>query len=239
MAKLNEDDIVLATVTRIQGNTVFLEIEVEGEKIEGTMIFAEVSPGRIRNIREFVSPGKKVACKVLRIKGNHVELSLRRVTGKEREEMQERHKKSMMLNNMLKTVFKDKTLKVLDKIKEKYEPSEFLDEARENPDILKLIAKNSELEQLKKIFAEKREKEKEVKKTISLKSHSESGLYDIQQTLSEKEENLNIYYEGSSRFSIVAKAKTYKDANSLMEKTLDKIKQNSKKHHVQLEIKEK
>src|SRR3989344_6887421 len=47
---------------------------------------SEVSPGRIRNLRDFVTEGKKIVCKVLRIdrlKG-HIDLSLRRVNQAQR-----------------------------------------------------------------------------------------------------------------------------------------------------------
>ena len=86
--ELREDDVVMCTVKEIEGTTVFLEIEGNGT---GTMVMSEVAAGRIRNLREYVFPKKKVVCKVFKIaNGGHIELSLRRVTGKEREEAQER-----------------------------------------------------------------------------------------------------------------------------------------------------
>ena len=91
--ELKEDDIILCIVKRIEGTTVFLDIEDNGNLIQGTMIFSEVSPGRIRNIREYVVPNKKVVCKILRIRDGHPELSLRRVTAKEREFILEIYKK--------------------------------------------------------------------------------------------------------------------------------------------------
>ena len=78
---------MLCTVKRVEGTTAFLEIE-NFPGVQATMIFSEVSPGRIRNIRDFVVPKKKIVCKVLRIsdRGN-IELSLRRVTQKEKKEV--------------------------------------------------------------------------------------------------------------------------------------------------------
>ncbi len=133
MEKLNENDVILCTVKRIEKTTVFLEIDGYGQ---GTMIFSEVSPGRIRNIREYVVPNKKIVCKVLRIKDGHPELSLRRVKAKERDEVLDTHKKEKILANILKPVMKGKTPEILEKIKEKYQLAEFLDEARENPDLI-------------------------------------------------------------------------------------------------------
>ena len=47
MKELKEDGIFLCTVKRIEGTTVFLDIEANGAAVQGAMIFAEVSAGRI------------------------------------------------------------------------------------------------------------------------------------------------------------------------------------------------
>lgn len=236
--KLEEDDVVLCTVKRIEGTTVFLEAEVNSHIIQGTMIFSEVSPGRIRNIREYVSPGKKIVCKVLRIKAGHPELSLRRVTAGEREYITEKHKKENILTNSLKPVLGENTPSILQKIKEKYELSDFLDEARENPKIIEKYVTKSQAEQLAKIFAEKKEKEKQVKITFLINSQSESGLKDIQKVLDIRQENAEIYYLGSSKFTLSIRAKSYRDANAEMETLLEEIKEKAKKLNVNLEVKE-
>ncbi|MCH7567888.1 MAG: hypothetical protein IIA87_00535 [Nanoarchaeota archaeon] len=233
---LKEDDVVLCTVKRVEGTTVFLEIEENGQ---GNMIFSEVSPGRIRNIRDFVVPNKKIVCKVLRIKPGNIELSLRRVTAKERKEVLERYKKEKILTNMIKPILKEKTPDILEKIKEKYELADFVEEVRESPKTIEIIKKfvpKSKLEELKKIFfSVKHYKEKEVKEIIKLKTNSESGLDDIKKIL--KTDKAEIRYLGSSKFSILVKAKDYKIANSIMEKVLEEIKEKAKKLKVQLEVK--
>src|SRR3989344_5637544 len=89
--EIKEDESALCTVTRIESAAVFVNIEEYNQ--EGTITLSEISPGRIRNIREFVSIGKKIVCKVLRKQGNHIELSLRRVSAKERDEILNRYKK--------------------------------------------------------------------------------------------------------------------------------------------------
>jgi len=234
MEELKENDVVLCTVKRIERTTVFLDIEGYGQ---GTMIFSEVSPGRIRNIREYVVPNKKIVCKVLRIKEGHPELSLRRVKAKERDEVLETHKKEKILANILKPVIKEKTLEILEKIKEKYQLAEFLDEARENPDLIETFVTKTQATELKKIFAEKKEKEKEVSKIITLKSNKESGLKDIKKSLKTNEARIN--YLGSAKFSVIVKEKNYKDANSKLDKIIEEIKIKAKSFGIKFEIKEK
>src|SRR3989337_26635 len=102
---LEEGDIVLCTVDRIVGTTVFVHIEGNGE---GSIVLSQVAPGRIRNIRDYVVPKKKIVCKVLRISGDRIDLSFRRVTQKEQKELKERNKQERSFASILKTVIKDK-----------------------------------------------------------------------------------------------------------------------------------
>ena len=60
-----EGDLVLCTVTSVQFHSVFVDMDEYGKG--GMIHISEVSPGRIRNIRDFVKEGKKIVCKVLRI----------------------------------------------------------------------------------------------------------------------------------------------------------------------------
>src|SRR3989344_3656482 len=75
-----EGDIITCTVKEISYHTVFVKLD-EYENLEGMIHISEISPGRIRNLRDFVKEGKRIVCKVLKIRDkSHIELSLRRVT---------------------------------------------------------------------------------------------------------------------------------------------------------------
>ena len=76
-----EGDIALCTVTAIKGHSVFARMD-EYKDLVGMIHVSEVSPGRIRNIRDFVKEGKTIICKVLKTYPDrgHVDLSLRRVS---------------------------------------------------------------------------------------------------------------------------------------------------------------
>ena len=73
-----ESELVLCTVTSVQYHSVFVELDEYSKN--GMIHISEVSPGRIRNIRDFVKEGKKIVCKVLRInrEKGYIELSIRR-----------------------------------------------------------------------------------------------------------------------------------------------------------------
>ena len=89
--QIEEGLAVLCTVTKIIGTTVFVKIEDNGE---GTIMTSEIAPGRIRNLRDYVVPNKKIVCKILSIdNSNNIHLSLRRVSAKERKEVLEQYSK--------------------------------------------------------------------------------------------------------------------------------------------------
>src|SRR3989344_71542 len=114
---IHEDDLVLCTVKAIDGTTIQVEIEENGS---GSIALPEIAAGRIRNLREYVSPNKKIVCKVLKIINGHPQLSLRRVTGKEKEEVMKKYQKENNLRSLIKSSIKDYLL-VIEKIKEKYD----------------------------------------------------------------------------------------------------------------------
>lgn len=228
-----EDDIVLCEVKNIEGTAVFVELD---DKTKGSIAFSEVSAGRIRNIREFVTIGKKVVCKILRVRTDHIELSLRRVTAKEREAVLEKHKKERTLRAILLPLFNEKTDEMLEKIAKDHDLAELLDKAKENASVLEKYVTKQQMETLKKVLAEKKEKEREIKKTIMLKTQEDAGLYDIQAVLAT--ERAEVHYLGSSKFSINVKDKEFKSANLKLQTVLDEIKERAKKKHVFFEVKE-
>ena len=105
MTNLEVGDIVMCTVDRIERTTVFVKIHGDGE---GSIILSEIAPGRIRNLREYVVPKKQIICKVLRISGNHIELSLRRVTPKEQKQIREEFRQEKSYKSILKSILGEK-----------------------------------------------------------------------------------------------------------------------------------
>ena len=70
------NEIVYCTVRKISGgNTVFVYLD-EYEK-EGVLTISEIAPGRIRNLRDHVSEGRVIICKVLRVdpRQNRIDVS--------------------------------------------------------------------------------------------------------------------------------------------------------------------
>ncbi len=229
---VKEQDFVLCTINLIDNANVSVTLDETG--LKGNIIFSEISPGRIRNIREFVSVGKKIVCKVLRKKEDHLELSLRRVTAKEREEVMKHYKNERVLASILKPILSDKTNETIEKLKKDNPSEELLDKLREQPDIIKKYITAQQLEQLKKNLTEKQDKEKEVQTKISIKSDSESGIIQIKETLLTSDADIS--YLGSGQFLIRVKGKEYKQANTQLSKVINLIKEKAKSHKLDLDL---
>lgn len=235
---LNEDDLVLCTVKRVEGTTVF--VDLDSSSLKGTIVFSEISAGRIRNIRDYVSPNKKIVCKVLRIYPDHIELSFRRVTAKERDEVLEKSKKSTTLKKIISSNIKDSS-KIIEKISEEYNSdlSEFLEQVQESPEILDKYFSSEDSKKLQAILSEKTSSKKTIKKVFILKSIASDGIEKMKLVLSNKKYKDKIKYIGSSQFSLEITAEDYKSAEAEAESILSEIESLSKKESVSYFLKDK
>jgi translation initiation factor 2 subunit 1 len=220
--ELEEGQAVLCTVTKIVGTTVFVKLDNYNK--EATIMTAEIAPGRIRNLRDYVVPNKKIVCKILRLgsKGQ-MDLSLRRVSAKERNEILEIDKKEKSLLATIKRIVENPDI-VLEKIKQKSPLVEFFEQVKENPKLLEELMPKQEAEKLLKIINEKKEKEVSVKKTFLLSSRAEDGIKRIRSILPQE-----TTYIAAGRFSIEIKSNNYKDANQKINAILISIEEKAKK----------
>lgn len=226
-----EGDIILCTVADIVKTTVFVETE---NGMKGSIVFSEIAPGRIRNIREYVVPKKVIVCKILSIKDRHLFLSLRRVSGKEKKEMLEEYKKERSFQGVLKKLVGEKGEGIIKEIKQTQSLTEFFDQAKENPKILEKHFNKSQIEQIAKLLVDKKEKEREIKKEFSLSCRQSDGIIRIKKMLSPYE---NIVYLGSSKFQVKNKSSNLKQADSQINQILETIEKQSKKEKCEFRAK--
>ena len=227
---LKEDEIVLCKVKKIEGTAVFLEIE--GTEIEGHMVLSEVAAGRIRNLRQYVSPGRLIVCKVLKINPDHVELSLRRVTSRERDNALDIYKKEKAFRSVLKFVGEDVD-KVISKIKADFNLGEFLLEIHEDESLLENYMDKEKATKVLEVLAEKGTAEKVVTQGIKLNSDSRDGVEDIKFIL---DVDAEIHYLGGSRFTIQVSGRDFKEANVKMQGVIETIEKRAKEKKAVFEI---
>ncbi|MBU1136677.1 MAG: hypothetical protein ABIG37_03565 [Nanoarchaeota archaeon] len=232
---MEENDLILCTVERIQGTTVFVKIE-DTDK-EGTLVTSEISPGRIRNLRDYVVPGKKIVCKILKISGKNIHLSLRRVLDKEKREILDKYKKEKSYQRVISSIVKENSEEIIKKIKTEHKSIyDFFQLCKGDTKKLESYFTKDEIQKLCKILEEKKEKGVEIKKEFSLKSNKENGLTIIKDILSYSD---NILYLAAGRFVIKIKSEDYKKANKEMEEILENIKKKSESQKAEFIVKEK
>ena len=228
-------DVILCTVDRIVGTSVFLKID--GTDKEASMTFSEVSPGRIRNIRDFVVPKKKIACKVLKIKGDLIEVSLRRVSQKETKEVMEQHKLEKSYEAILKSILKDKTQGILTKIREKHRLYDILEESKEDPKDLEKIVGKENSKKILDILVNQKKKTTILKKDIELSTDRPDGLTIIKNILGKKDD-AEIRYVAAGKYSIKVEDETTKKAGQRINEIFLDIEKEAKDKGIEIKTKQ-
>ncbi len=233
---IEEGDIVLCTVERIVGTVVFVKIESNGKEAEGSIVFSEIAPGRIRNIRDYVVPKKKIVCKVLRIlKNRNIDLSLRRVTQKEKKEVLEAAKQEKSYTSILKSVLKEKAEDVIKKIKEETGMAEFLDEAKENPKKLEKLVGKKDSKRILEILKSQKQKKTVVKKRISVKSTASDGLQVIKNLFGNLKD-IKVKYISAGNYSIEKESENPKQADNALKEVIADIEKKSGKNNFSFSV---
>lgn len=232
MSEYKMGDIVNCKVIAIEQAAVIVETD-KGAK--GSIAMSEVAAGRIRNIREYVIINKQIVCKVLAAHTDHLELSLRRVTGKEREEIEEQRRKERTLLTILKSITKNAEA-IKKKIEEQEPLASFFDKLKADPAVIKPFVIKEEAEKIMQAVQAKDAAPKQVTKTITLTTTSETGLQDIQTVCAELP--LSIRYMGSGKFTITAEGKEFKQAHAKIAEALTLIEKRAKEKKVLYSVKE-
>ncbi len=229
-----EDEIVLCKVTKIFPNSVFVELLEFGEA--GMVHISEISPGRIRNLRDFVSEGRQIVCKVLRIdrEKGHIDLSLRRVNSNQRMQKLNEYKQELkaesLVQNLAKKldqpaeeVYKKITEKVFNEFSSLYFC--FREVAAGNTDLEKLGVEKKLAKELAAAILDKFKPPKVfIKGEIKLQTFASDGVEKIKLTLAEVEvvsPTISLFYLGAGRFKLLIEDNEYKSAESTLKKVQD------------------
>ena len=237
----NDSELVLCTVKKILPNSVFASLD-EYKNREGLIHISEVSPGRIRNIRDFVRIGKQIVCKILRVnrERGQIDLSLRRVSisAKNRKlddiEQEERAEKILEIaGKKLKKDLAGMYAEAGKNIISNYGSliACFQDIVNENLDISKELGINEEVAKTLMSVVKESIKPPEIyiSAKLIIKNYSSDGVDRIKKVLNslkdigkKNEYDFNISYLGAPNYRLKIKSKDYKKAN----KVLDELMQN-------------
>ena len=230
-----EGEYILCTVKKILFHSVFVNLDEYYQK-EGIIHISEISPGRIRNIRDYVKERKKLICKVLRVKHDRgqVDLSLRRVSiamrkKKNTEVKQEQKAEKIMeiiakkLNADIKKLYQDFGNKVWEEYGGLYP---FFQEFIAGTISLKDASiPQEDIDVVAEVIQEKiKPKKFNIERILILQSEAKNGIEIIKEALEkagelakEKNYDLSISYVSAPNYNIKISALDHKVAEKAME----------------------
>ena len=94
-----QGELVICKVSKINPHSAFAYLEEYG--VEGMIHISEVSSGWVKDIRNFVKTGQMVVAKVIRLEGDHVSLSLKRVDKKQENNKTKEYRLNQRAEKML------------------------------------------------------------------------------------------------------------------------------------------
>jgi len=222
-----ENAIVLCTVKKVLYHTVFVSLD-EYQNKEGIIHISEISPGRIRNIRDYVREGKKIICKVLRInqEKNHIDLSLRRVNLSAKKLKTEEIKQQQRAEKILEILekqnkFTKKDIEVI--IKTSLNTHEnlysFFQDSLTDDKLIKPLPIKLQ-KPLQKIIQERiKIPQIKITSTLILQSNAENGIEEIKKALKKAESfakikkyDLTITYVSAPKYKLTLTSSDYKQA---------------------------
>ncbi len=229
-----ESELVLCTVTNVQSHSVFVRIDEFG--ISGMIHISEVSPGRIRNIRDYVKEGKLIVCKVLRINKDrgHVDLSLRRVTEGQRRgkinDTKQLQKAEKIVEFVAKKLNKDPIAvytQVSKALLDEYDSvfHAFMDVVENNVSLAKLGVSADMAEELEKLVRSRLKPETvSVRGTLTISSNASDGIIRLKKALAvAKDFPVEVKYLGAGHFLFAAQAADYKAAEDTLKKSSEAV----------------
>jgi translation initiation factor 2 subunit 1 len=232
-------EFVIATANNITVYGVYVILDEYGK--EGFLHVSEISSTWVRNIRNFVHDGEKVVLKVLRVEPGkkHIDLSLRRVTKREKREKLLFWKKGKKAEGLLRSVAQRLGLT----LKEVYEKAgvpiennfgdlyEGLERsAREGEKVLLEIGIQKKLaSELTEIAKEKiKTPSVKVRATISMNCFKPNGVEKIKESLIKVKDiakprgtAIRIHTISPPQYQIEVLAKNYKEGNIILKKATD------------------
>ncbi|MBI4441414.1 translation initiation factor IF-2 subunit alpha [Candidatus Woesearchaeota archaeon] len=239
-----EGELLLCTVSKIYYNSVFVNLDEFPGK-SGLIHISEIAPGRIRNIRDYITEGKKIVCKVLRIdlEKGHIDLSLRRVAEGQRREkidtLKQEQKAEKIVEHLAKET-KQELPKLYAELSEKicavyptvftgFQAVAFGEATLEELGVSKASAKP-----LTELIMQRIKPPKvTISGTFTVSTYTPNGIAEIRQAFEKGSkkgrEQLTISYLGAGRYYLVVTAPDYKAAEALLKEISDAILKELKK----------
>jgi len=231
-----EGEIVFCTVTKIQYHAITVQLD-EYDK-PGLIPISEVSPGRIRNIREFVEEGKKVVCKVIKldVQRGQIDVSLRRINESQKrakadaiKQEQKAEKILASLAEKLKRPAEEIYREVAPKILKEYPYvyAAFDELVEKNAGLDRFGIEPSLVKELESLVRDKiKPKQVAIIEKVTVKTYAEQGLEMIKAVFAKAKEvdpDVSVSYLGGGSYRMMVTEKDYKKAEAVLSQIEEKM----------------
>ena len=236
-------DLVIATIEKVMDYGAYAKLDEYNR--QGLLHISEISNARIRRIRDYVRENQKMVLKVIRvdIEKGHINLSLRRVTKRERIEKNKRWKKDRKGESLLNEVAEKVGLPVHEVyqkagviLEEKYGLYEGFEKVvKEGADILAELDIPKDLAQVITQVADERIKIKMVKVrgVLEVRCMKPNGVNCIKDAFisagesnEAKDAKIEFYVIAAPRYNVEVSADNWKRAEELFEKVCETVVAN-------------
>jgi translation initiation factor 2 subunit 1 len=238
-------ELVVCKIVKIFPHSALAEL-IEYKK-RGMIHVSEVALRWVKDIREFLKLNQYVVCLVMKVEGDDILLSVKRVRREDadrrlNEFKRERKAEKMLeltakrLNKSLDDAYREVGYLLQEEFGNLYKAFEF---AIKNPDLLesKGVPKDW-LEPLSEIAKKSySEKEYEVKANLKLMCYSSDGIKTIKKALTHaSKDGLEVRYISAPKYVIVGRGKNFKETRAKVEAAAEEVSQEIKAHKGECEL---
>jgi translation initiation factor 2 subunit 1 len=236
-------DLVIATIESVMDYGAYANLDEYSRR--GFLHISEISSARIRNVRDFVRESQKMVLKVLRVdvEKGHIDLSLRRVTKRERIEKIKSWKKDRKGDALLHAVAEKAGLPIHEVyqkagsiLEEKYGLYDGFEKAvKEGSEVLTKLNIPEDLVKIIVQVAEERIKIKTVKVrgVIEVRCIKPNGVRCIQQAFIEakkaqevKDAKIEFSVIAAPKYSVEVSADNWKRAEEVLDNVSENVVKN-------------
>jgi translation initiation factor 2 subunit 1 len=239
-------DLVIATIQSVTDYGAYANLDEYNK--QGLLHISEISSSWIRNIRDFVREGQKAVLKVLRVdvEKRHIDLSLRRVTKREKIEKMMSYKKERKAEALLRSVAEkvrmspeeiyEKVGAIVEKEFGLYEG--FEKAVKEGTEVLTKIGVPEELANAFTEVGQERIHVSmvKVKGTVEVSCDKPNGVKIIQEAFlnakkaeKSRDAKLRFYVVATPKYAIEVLADNYKHAEEVLQKVAENVVSNVNK----------
>lgn len=242
-------ELVVCKIVKIFPNSALAEL-LEYRK-RGLIHVSEVALRWVKDIREFIKLNQHVVCMVMRVDGNDISLTVKRVRKPDSERKLNEFKRERKAEKMLELIGKSMK-KSLDEaydevgytLQEEFGSiNKAFEFAMKNPDLLKSkgVPENWLKPILEMVAKSYSEKVYEVKAKLKLACYGPDGIKIIKKALLEaSKEGLEVRYVSAPKYTIIGRSKNIKEIKSKVKHVVDSIEKEMSAHKgtCECEIKE-